>query len=77
MSWQSKSNGDLIESEIGNNPWIPINYSQLLSDITIEEASVLGALVGERDALVGERDAFVNSPLRTLTLEFLGMFRRK
>jgi ubiquinone/menaquinone biosynthesis C-methylase UbiE len=41
MRFPSKQNRELIESEIGNNPWIPINYSRLLSDIYIEKASVL------------------------------------
>jgi SAM-dependent methyltransferase len=56
MRWQSKSNRNLIESEIGNNPWIPINYSRLLTDIRIKEASVL--IVGANSGY--EASLFIN-----------------
>ena len=39
--WHSKSNTKLVGTAIEINPWIPINYSRLLSDTQIKTKSVL------------------------------------
>ena len=51
--------------------------SKTISQVYQNYLSHFQSCSSERDALVGERDALINSPLRTLSLKFLGMFRRK
>jgi SAM-dependent methyltransferase len=56
MKGRNKINAQLVQSEIANNPWIPINYSRLLSDTKIEKASVL--IVGANSGY--EASLFIN-----------------
>ncbi len=56
MLSRNKINARLVESEIGKNPYIPINYSRLLSDTQIEGASAL--IIGANSGY--EASLFIN-----------------